>query len=105
MDEVLGCGGTIARYASAGRPVQTLVLFGDGSGADTQRRAAGSAAAKWLGSQVPRYAGFPENRSDTLPLVEIVAVVERAIAEFQASEIYVSHGGNLNIDHQTSFRA
>lgn len=105
MDEVLGCGGTIARLAAAGRRVEMLVLFGDGTGLDAHRRAAGPTAATRLGSNVPRYAGLPENRSDTIPLVEIVAIVERAIAEVQASELYVSHGGNLNIDHQTAFRA
>lgn len=105
MDEVLGCGGTIARLAASGRRIETLVLFGDGTGLDAQRRAAGPAAAARLGSSAPRYAGFPENRSDTIPLVEIVSVVERSITEFQASELYVSHGGNLNIDHQAAFRA
>lgn len=105
MDEVLGCGGTIAREVAAGRRVETLVLFGDGTGLDAQRRAAGPQAAAHMGSAAPRYTGFPENRSDTIPLLEIVGVVERTITELQASTLYVSHGGNLNIDHQTAFRA
>ena len=105
MDEVLGCGGTIAREAAGGCRVETLVPFGDGTGPDAQRRAAGPQAAAHLGSAGPRYTGFPENRSDTIPLLDIIGVVERAIVELQASTLYVSHGGNLNIDHQTAFRA
>lgn len=105
MDEVLGCGGTMALHAAAGDTVHTLALFGDGSGMDEQRRVAGPAAARALGSIAPRFTGFPENRSDTLPLLQIIGAIERAIAETAPAIVYVTHGGNLNIDHQTAFRA
>lgn len=105
LDEVLGCGGTMARLAASGRRVEVLVLFGDGTGGDAAIRAAGPRAAAILGTSPPRHAGFPENRSDTLPLLEVVVAVERAVAEIRPDEVYVSHGGNLNIDHQTAFRA
>jgi N-acetylglucosamine malate deacetylase 1 len=105
LDEVLGCGGTMARLATVGRRVEVLILFGDGTGGDAAIRAAGPQAALLLGSEPPRYAGFPENRSDTLPLLELVGVVERMVTELRPVEVYVSHGGNLSIDHQTAFRA
>jgi LmbE family N-acetylglucosaminyl deacetylase len=105
LDEVLGCGGTICRKAAAGHTVHILVLCGDGSGHDGKRRVAAGQAAALLGAQPPRFAGFPENRSDTLPLGDVVAVIERTAAELQPASVYVSHGGNLNIDHQTAFRA
>lgn len=105
MDEVLGCGGTIARLSAEGMKVETLVLFGDGTGLDAARRPAGAAAARILGSTPPRCAGFPENRGDTLALLDVVAAVERAITEIRPSEMYVPHGGNLNIDHQVAYRA
>jgi LmbE family N-acetylglucosaminyl deacetylase len=38
LDEVLGCGGTIARHAAAGRKVHVLILCGDGTGHDGKRR-------------------------------------------------------------------
>jgi LmbE family N-acetylglucosaminyl deacetylase len=105
LDEALGCGGTMARHADEGDTVHTLVLFGDGTGRDTQRRVNALAAAKILGSNAPRFAGFPENRSDTIPLVDIVGAIERCVSEIKPQTVYVSHGGNLNIDHQTSFKA
>ncbi|MFD1625113.1 PIG-L deacetylase family protein [Azospirillum griseum] len=105
MDEVLGCGGTIARLTAANRRVEVLVLFGGGIGGNTAIRAAGLRVAALLGSEPPRYADFPENRSDTLPLLDVVGVVERTVTELRPAEVYVSHGGNLNIDHQTAFRA
>ena len=75
LDEVLGCGGTIALEASAGRKIDILVLFGDGTGLDGQRRAAAKQAAVLLGAAQPRFAGFPENRGDTVPLGSVVDVI------------------------------
>jgi LmbE family N-acetylglucosaminyl deacetylase len=105
MDEALGCGGTMARHVEAGDKVETLVLFGDGSGMDAKRRLAAPAAAAVLSSAPPRFVGMPENRSDTLPLVDVIAAIEKAVAELLPQTLYVPHGGNLNIDHQTAFRA
>lgn len=105
MDELLGCGGTISGLLAAGRKVQTLVLFGDGTGADGHRRNAAHAAASLLGTAAPHYASFPENRGDSVPLLDIVTIVESAISTLQAGEIYIPHGDNLNVDHQTAFRA
>jgi LmbE family N-acetylglucosaminyl deacetylase len=85
--------------------VQTLVLCGDGTGIDGKRQVAAADAASILGSELPRFGGFPENRSDTVPLGRIVDVIEREISELSPAIVYVSHGGNLNIDHQTAFRA
>jgi LmbE family N-acetylglucosaminyl deacetylase len=105
MDEVLGCGGTMARHADDGLRVDTLVLFGDGSGRDAGRRVAASQAAALLGANAPRFVGLPENRGDTVPLVELVGAVEQAIGDHRPDIVYLPHGGSLHIDHQTTFRA
>lgn len=105
MDEALGCGGTMALHADAGDRVETLVLFGDGTGMDAKRREAAPKAAMALGTCPPRFVGFPENRSDTLPLLDIIAAIERAVSDIGPTMVYVTHGGNLNIDHQSAFRA
>lgn len=105
LDEVLGCGGIMARHVDEGDAVHVLVLFGDGTGRDAARRTNAQKAAQILGSRPPRFAGLPENRSDTIPLLEAVGAIERAATELKPELVYVSHGGNLNIDHQASFRA
>jgi LmbE family N-acetylglucosaminyl deacetylase len=105
LDEVLGCGGTIALAAAAGRTVRILVLCGDGTGRDGKRRAAAERAAKLLGAEPPCFAGLPENASDTVPLGKVIDVIEGAVSELRPETVYVSHGSNLNIDHQTAFRA
>lgn len=105
LDEVLGCGGTIALETSVGRKVHVLILCGDGSGHDGKRREAAGKVAMLLGAEPPRFAGFPENRTDTVPLGNVVGVIETTVSEIGPSTVYVSHGGNLNIDHQTAFKA
>lgn len=105
LDEVLGCGGTVARHTAAGRKVHILVLSGNGEGLDAKRREAAGKVAALLGAEPPRFAGFPENRTDTVPLGDIVSVIEKTVTELKPSTVYVGHGGNLNIDHQTVFRA
>lgn len=105
LDEALGCGGTMARHADEGDKVHTLILFGDGTGRDAARRINATTSAEILGSTSPRFAGFPENRSDTISLLDIVGLIERCVSEIRPQIVYVSHGGNLNIDHQTSYRA
>jgi LmbE family N-acetylglucosaminyl deacetylase len=104
LDEALGCGGAMARHADQGEEVHVLILFGDGTGRDAARRTSAQKAAQILGVRPPRFAAFPENRSDTVPLVEIVGAIERCVAEIKPEVVYVGHGGNLNIDHQASFR-
>ena len=105
LDEVLGCGGTMALEVMTGRKVFVLVLCGDGTGLDSKRREAALKVASTLGTESPRFSGFSENRSDTLPLCNFVEVIEKMVTDVLPSTVYVSHGGNLNIDHQTAFRA
>ncbi len=66
LDEVLGCGGTIALATASAREVHILVLCGDGTGHDGERRVAAGRAAALLGAEPPRFAGFPENANQSL---------------------------------------
>lgn len=105
LDEVLGCGGSIARHAKAGERVEILIVMGEGTGRDAARRVAAGRAAELLGARAPRFAGFPENRGDTIPLLELVAAVEGSARELSPETVYVSHAGNLNVDHRRVFEA
>ncbi len=106
-DEVLGCGGTIAHHTAAGEKV-SILLFADGissraeAGSDAieERQSAARAAAKALGAEAPRFLGLPDNRLDTVPLLDVVKKVETVINEINPAVIYTHHGGDLNIDHR-----
>jgi LmbE family N-acetylglucosaminyl deacetylase len=115
-DELLGCGGTAARLAREGHTVYMAIL-GEGLTSRTAQRADVAASAlKDLSSCSQRVAdllgvkelslhGLPDNRFDTLPLLEVVKVVEGLIERWRPAAIYTHHGGDLNVDHQVVSRA
>lgn len=48
---------------------------------------------------------FPDNRFDTVALLDIIKVVEKEKEQFNPEIIFTHHGGDLNIDHQRTFEA
>jgi N-acetylglucosamine malate deacetylase 1 len=108
-DEVLGCGGTLARHAKAGDIVEALILA-DGetsrkSSDIAARDAQAKAAAKILGLEKSTLIGLPDNRLDTVPLLEVTQHIESAIAAFRPTIVYTHHAGDLNVDHRVAHRA
>jgi LmbE family N-acetylglucosaminyl deacetylase len=111
-DEVLGCGGTIARLADEGHEVQILILGegatsrDDGSATEVEQlRADARRAAQILGAVNVRFASLPDNRFDSVALLDVIKQIEAVIEEFQPEVVYTQHGGDLNVDHQITFRA
>jgi LmbE family N-acetylglucosaminyl deacetylase len=111
-DEVLGCGGMIARYTDQGSTVN-LVFLADGVTArdradlaERQRRqAAAHQAANCLGIHSVQFHDFPDNRLDTVELIKIVQTIEQAIAQHQPDTVLTHHAGDVNIDHQRVHQA
>lgn len=112
-DEVLGCGGTIARLVKSGHEVIVMFL-GDGEssrGKDSlgdriaKRRLAAQQAATRLGARIVHLGDFPDNAMDSVPLLEIVRSVERVVHENSPSLVLTHWHGDLNIDHQITARA
>jgi LmbE family N-acetylglucosaminyl deacetylase len=58
-----------------------------------------------LGAKQVNVAGFPDQRLDTLPLLDITQAIEREIARVQPAMVFTQHGGDLNMDHVITFRA
>lgn len=115
-DEVLGCGGTIARYAAEGAAVSILILAnGLSSRADYDpvrdaplmklHHERAERAARLLGAREVVLAGFPDQKMDTVPLLEITQRIEREIARVEPEVVFTHHGGDLNLDHVITFRA
>lgn len=106
-DEVLGCGGTIARHVATGDSVDVLFLAdgvtsrqGKRTSALAQRSAAARCACDILGARAPRFFQFPDNRLDSVPLLEVVKLLETVLAETGPRILYTHHGGDLNVDHR-----
>lgn len=115
-DEVLGCGGTIARMATEGHEVYIAIL-GEGitsryskreeadSGLVRQLHARSKQVGALLGVKDVFQYSLPDNRFDTVPLLDVVKIIEELIDRLQPQIIYTQHGGDLNIDHMVTFRA
>lgn len=109
-DEVLGCGGTIAKLADDGVLVHVAFLAdGVTSRADERiarqrelkaRRNAAKKACKILGVKTVSFGDFPDNRMDTIPLLDIVQAVETLVAKHQPEMVLTHHAGDVNIDHR-----
>ena len=112
-DEVLGCGGTIRRHTLAGDEVWTIILADgetsrDAAGGEegiTRRESAMQAAADILGIQHRATHRLPDNRLDTVPLLDLTKIVEQHIRDIAPSVVYTHHAGDLNIDHQRIHQA
>jgi LmbE family N-acetylglucosaminyl deacetylase len=61
--------------------------------------------ARMIGAKGIRIETFPDNRFDTVPLLDVVKVVEEEVEAVEPSTVYTHHGGDLNIDHQITHRA
>jgi len=106
-DEVLGFGGMVARSADAGIAVHILVLATGlaargavSSGAVTALREQASRATEVLGAASIEFADFPDNRMDTVPLLDVVQRIEAFLAEHPAGAVYSHFSGDLNVDHR-----
>ena len=109
-DEVLGCGGTIANLADQG--VQVHVAFlADGvfsrneernaqQAALDARRAAAGQACEVLGVTSFSFGDMPDNRIDSLALLDIVRPIEALIEKWQPDAVFSHHAGDVNIDHR-----
>ncbi len=115
-DEVLGCGGTIARLADEGHAV-FIAILGEGVTSRYDRREQADTAvvdalrettrrvAAHLGAKDLFTYDLPDNRFDMLPLLEVVKIIETLVRDLKPDVVYTQHGGDLNIDHTVTFRA
>lgn len=110
-DEAIGCGGTIARHVAEGDEVHLLFMT-DGVGSrealDEDAKARLSAthhAAQILGVSTFTNLNFPDNRMDSVPLLDIVKEIEAKISKITPEVVYTHHLGDLNVDHQVTHKA
>lgn len=113
-DEVLGCGGTIAKL-SAQNDVYTLILGEGVTSRDKSKREKVDelrsinedifVANKILRAKQVFIENLPDNRFDTIPLLEIIKIVEKYIKKIDPEIVFTHHKGDLNIDHRITFDA
>jgi len=116
-DEMLGCGGTMAKHTRRGDRVHILILS-EGQTSRSFSRAtkrnqaslrkladAARNAAHIVGATSIKLLGLPDNRLDSLELLDIVKPIEAFIQAHHPNIVYTHHAGDLNIDHQIAHAA
>ena len=111
-DEVLGCGGTIARHADSGDQVQVLIVA-EGSTSRQQKRdrsqvgdelsalaKAAQAAGSILGAAGVELLDLPDNRLDCLDRLDLIKRIEEHICHHKPECVFVHHAGDVNVDHR-----
>jgi len=111
-DEILGCGGTIARHSQAGDRVTVLILGTGGLSregvpqiaVDVLRKQSHDAGSI-LGAEDVRVLDLPDNRFDSVDLLDIVKRVEAVITGVRPEAIYTHYANDLNVDHRRTLQA
>jgi len=117
-DELLGLGATMHKLIREEGIITRVVILGEGitSRADARdvehwkselkkHKQNIELARAAIGYNEVKAYDFPDNRFDTVPLLDIIKVVEKEKKEFDPEVIFTHHGGDLNIDHRRTFEA
>lgn len=115
-DELLGEGGTIRCLANQGVCCRALIL-GEGLTSRENRRedtdhfalenlkADARTAAKLIGYSSVDFCDLPDNRFDSMDLLDIVKQIGVYLEKYNPDTIFTHHHGDLNIDHRRTCEA
>lgn len=111
-DEILGCGATMAKHVRAGDHVH-VVIMAEGimsrenvqQGEVSRLHDEAAKAHDTLGTTSLTFHHLPDNRMDSLPLLDIVKIIEEHIAALRPDMVYTHHGNDLNVDHNLTHEA
>lgn len=117
-DEVLGLGATMHKLISENNCQIRTIILGEGITSRSNKRDPDiwkdvlkkhkqniEKARKVIGYESVGIYNFPDNRFDSIALLDIVKVVENEKNSFKPEIIFTHNGGDLNIDHQRTFEA
>ena len=96
-DEILGAGATLAKHARAGDAVHAVVLAEGAtsryeSGMKESLHEAGARAARAIGFASIRFESLPDQRLDTVPLIEVTQRVEGILESLDRSSTRLLRG-------------
>ena len=116
-DEVLGCFGTVAKMVKEGDEAYTLILGEGKTSRDEQRSIENKKAELNILNQEIEKANsvinikktfienFPDNRFDSVDLLDIVKAILKVKEEIKPDIIFTHYENDLNIDHQITYQA
>lgn len=117
-DELLGLGATMHKLINEYNVETHVVILGEGITSRADKRDTDQwkdkleihkqnikDAQSAIGYHSVSTYDFPDNRFDTVALLDIIKVVEKEKEKFRPEIIFTHHGGDLNIDHHRTFEA
>jgi LmbE family N-acetylglucosaminyl deacetylase len=117
-DELLGLGATFHKLINEYNVTTHVVILGEGitSRLDVRdlkiwekelaiHRENIKNAQIAIGYHTKSIFDFPDNRFDSVALLDIIKVVENEKKQFNPDVIFTHHGGDVNIDHQRTFES
>lgn len=117
-DELLGLGGTLNKLINEYSVETHLVILGEGITSRSDSRDVNlwekeleihqsniKKAQLAIGYHSVSLYHFPDNRFDSVDLLDLIKVIEKEKKYFNPSVVFTHHGGDLNIDHQKTFEA
>lgn len=117
-DELLGLGATMHKLIHEYNVKTHLVILGEGITSRSNKRDTKewqkelsihkknfNNAKAAIGYHSLSVYDFPDNRFDSVALLDIIKVIEKEKEKFKPEVIFTHHGGDLNIDHQRTFEA
>ena len=116
-DEVLGCGGSIAKWSKYGHEVHVLIMAEGITSREKKRERvahqkelsllgqSSQKASKIIGVESLKLLEYPDNRMDSVDLLDIVKSIEEHIEKVKPGVVVTHHSGDLNIDHRIVHQA
>ncbi|WP_417444257.1 PIG-L deacetylase family protein [Joostella sp.] len=117
-DELLGLGATMNKLITEYGVKTHVIILGEGITSRSDKHNIKEwktelaihkrnilEAQKSVGYHGVSIYDFPDNRFDSVSLLDIVKIVEDEKRNFAPDIIFTHHGGDVNIDHQRTFEA
>ena len=116
-DEILGCGGTIIKHCKNGDEVRILIMAEGLTSRRMRRDVVGNSkaleelhanshkVAQIMGASEVKLLSFPDNRMDSVDLLDVVKQIELVVDEYKPDIVYTHHAGDVNIDHRITHEA
>lgn len=109
-DEVLGCGGTMARMAQAGVQVHVVIMTRGGPPRFTEDQidrvmAEAECAHGVLNVTRTHFLNFPAAGLDTLPIADVNERLDQLLRSIRPDALFVPFVGDIHFDHQVAFTA
>ncbi len=104
-DEVLGCGGLIAKYLAEGNEVYVGIVTKEAEPLYTEEddqanKQASRNAHRVLGVTGTFFLDLPAAMLESVPRYELNSAIGKLIADIRPEEVYIPHRGDMHLDHK-----